>query len=112
MPRALPNVKTLSAAVCEVIASNRRDGYIPTRFIGITQDGMAPNLCEVSRNLIMNPETLEWLESGLQKYPTCLFLEDFVSRHGIEWGFDRAVVEAAAARAQRFDQIVGAKRYV
>lgn len=72
MPRLLPNVRSLSAAVSEVIQSNRRDGYNPTRFVGITQDGTAPNLLAVCRKLIMSPETLEWLESGLDKFPQIL----------------------------------------
>lgn len=111
MARPLPNVQTLSAAVCEVIDSNRRDGYNPTRFVGITQDGTAPNLLEVCRKLIMNPETLEWLESGLEGFPQILTLEDFVSRFGAAWGFDQTTVEMAASRVQRFDQIAGAARY-
>jgi hypothetical protein len=108
--RALPSVRYLSAAVLEVIDSNRRDGYIPTRFIGITQHGTAPNLLQVCRNL-MNPATMEWLETGLEAYPTCLFVEDFVSRFGADWSFDQEVINEAKARSERFDQVAGAVRY-
>ena len=111
MARALPRVRNLSAAVLEVIDSNRRDGYVPTRFIGITQHGTAPNLLQLCTNLIMNPATMEWLETGLEAYPTCLFVEDFVSRFGAEWGFDQATINQAKARAERFDQVAGAVRY-
>lgn len=111
MVRTLPIVRNLSAAVSEVITSNRRDGYNPTRFVGITQDGTAPNLFDVCRKLIMNPETLEWLETGLESFPQILTLEDFVSRFGPEWGFDQQTIDMASARAQRFDQIVGFTRY-
>ena len=111
MARRLPNVRSLCAAVSEVIRSNRRDGYNPTRFIGITQDGTAPNLLAVCRKLIMSPETLEWLENGLDKFPQILTLEDFVSRFGADWGFDEAAIETARARAQRFDDVAGAVRY-
>ena len=55
MARPLPNVRNLSAAVSEVIDSNRRDGYNPTRFVAITQDGTARNLLQVCRKLIMSP---------------------------------------------------------
>ena len=59
----------------------------------------------------MNPKTQEWLEAGLESYLQILTLEDFILRHGVEWGFDQASIEMAAARAERFDQIVGAVRY-
>jgi hypothetical protein len=111
MVRTLPRVQTLSAAVSEVIDSNRRDGYNPTRFVGITQDGTAPNLLEVCRKLILNPETLEWLESGLESFPQILTLEDFVSQFGAAWGFDTKTVEMAISRVERFNQISGGTRY-
>jgi hypothetical protein len=112
MTRLLPKVQTLSAAVSAVIDSNRSDGYNPIRFVGITQDGMTRNLVEVCRKLIMNPETLEWLESGLESFPQILTLEDFVSRFGATWGFDQTVIEMATSRVQRFDQIAGGARYM
>jgi hypothetical protein len=111
MTRPLPNVRTLSAAVSEVIDSNRRDGYNPTRFVGVTQDGTAPDLLGVCRKLILNPETLEWLESGLEKFPQILTLEDFVSRYGADWGFDQETIQMADSRVQRFDQIADFTRY-
>ena len=43
--RPLPHPSSLGEAVRAVIDSNRADGYPPTRFVGVTQDGLAPDLC-------------------------------------------------------------------
>jgi len=67
--RRLPNPQTLSDAVHEVIDSNTADGYPPTRFIGATQGGFAPNLLAVCSKLINDRETLQWLEKPLQGRP-------------------------------------------
>jgi hypothetical protein len=109
--RQLPKVRNLSEAVRRVIESNRSDGYTPTRFIQATGDGTAADLLSVCSKLISKGETLEYLESALRSYPTLLTLEDFVSRSGCEWGFDKSAIEAARARAAYFDQIAGNTRY-
>lgn len=111
MPRPLPNVQSLPDAVRSVIASNVADGYTPTRFAGVTQDGTAPNLVDVCRKLINDPATLEWIEGELEKFPNLLTIEDFVCRQGASWGFDQATIEMACARAVRFDQVAARTRY-
>jgi hypothetical protein len=95
-----------------VIASNIADGYTPSRFAGVTQDGTAPNLVDVCSKLINDPATLEWLENELRKRPTLLTTEDFVCRHGANWGFNQATIKAACARVTYFDQVAGNKRYI
>src|SRR5438552_3693906 len=90
--RPLPYPPTLSAAVREVIDSNRADGYPPNRFVGATQDGFAPNLLAVCSNLINKGDTLEWLEKALQSHPTLLTLEDLVCSYGSSWDFDAATI--------------------
>jgi hypothetical protein len=109
--RPLPNALDLHAAVRAVIDSNRSDGYQPNRFVGVTADGTAPDLLVVCKRLINKGETLEYLEPALKSYPTLLTLEDFVSRHGLEWGFDEATIETARARCAYFDKIAGRTRY-
>ena len=111
LPRPLPHPNALMDAVREVIDSNRADGYQPNRFVGATQYGNAANLLAVCRDLINNPETLEWLEKAMQSFPTLLTLEDFVCRYGSSWGFDAATIQVACARAVFFDQIAGHTRY-
>jgi hypothetical protein len=109
--RALPHAGNLSEAVRQVVESNRSDGYTPIRFIQATRDGTATDLLSVCSKLISKGETLEYLESALKSYPTLLTLEDFVSRRGSEWGFDKAAIETARARAAYFDQLAGGTRY-
>jgi hypothetical protein len=109
--RPLPTPPTLSAAVSLVIESNREDGYTPTRFIQVTQEGFAPNLLAVCSRLINKGEILEWLERALASHPMLLTLEDFVCLRGTEWGFDAATIQMACARATHFDRIAGGTRY-
>lgn len=109
--RPLPTPQTLSAAVRLVIESNREDGYTPTRFIQVTQEGFAPNLLTVCSKLINKGEILEWLEKALASHPMLLTLEDFVCVRGSEWGFDAATIQMACARATHFDHIAGSTRY-
>jgi len=56
--RRLPTPPTLSAAVQLVIESNHEDGYTPTRFIQVTQEGFAPNLLAVCSRVINKGEYL------------------------------------------------------
>ena len=109
--RLLPQVQDLRQAVRAVVDSNKNDGYIPTRFIQATGNGDRPDLLSVCNRLIMKGETLEYLESALRRSPTLLTLEDFVSKHGVTWGFSQEMVETARARAEYFDIIAGATRY-
>jgi hypothetical protein len=109
--RSLPSVETLCEAVIYVIQSNKNDGYLPNRFIQITQDGYAPDIFDICDRLITKGETLQWLESALTRFPTLLTLEDFVAVHGLDWGFSQYTVEVAKARVKYFDQISGGKRY-
>jgi hypothetical protein len=109
--RQMPHVQNVSQAVRLVIASNRSDGYTPIRFIQATADGTAPNLFEVCMRLVAKGETLQYLETALRRFPTLLTLEDFISRHGSEWGFDSVTVETALARSTYFDQIAKQVRY-
>jgi SRSO17 transposase len=109
--RELPKVETLREAVREIIESNIRDGYPPHRFIQATEGGNAADLGVVCERLINKAETLEWLEGALERIPTLLTLEDFVSRQGSEWGMSVETVEAAKARVERFDEIAGTARY-
>jgi hypothetical protein len=110
--RPLPNPPTLSDAVQEVINSNSADGYTPTRFMGATQSGLAPNLLGVCSKLINRGETLEWLEKALQSFPTLLTLEDLVCHYGSGWGFDATTIQNACARSSYFDQLAGHTRYL
>ena|SRR5947209_1308933 len=109
--RTLPAPRNLQGAVQCVIDSNSADGFAPSRFIQVTQAGTAPNLLAVCRRLITKGELLEYLESAVKRCHTLLLLEDLVSLHGAEWGFDDATIEMASARSVRFDQIAGGKRY-
>ena len=109
--RPLPTPQTLSAAVSLVIDSNRQDGYTPTRFIQVTQEGSAPNLLAVCSRLINKGEILEWLERALESHPMLLTLEDFVCIRGSELGFDAATIQMACARVTHFDRIAGNTRY-
>jgi hypothetical protein len=109
--RPLPAVTTLQEAVEQVINSNQRDGYVPTRFIQATEYGHASNLRAACERLIQKGETLENLEDALRKFPTLLTLEDFVSRFGDGWGFSRTTVDIAKQRVAYFDQIAGDTRY-
>lgn len=109
--RQMPSVETLREAVQQVIESNKRDGYVPTRFIQITEEGNAAGLLGICEGLISSGETLEWLESALRRYPTALTLEDFVARLGASWGMSDETVEAAKARVAYFDRLVGSPRY-
>lgn len=112
MTRPLPNVRTLNDAVRFVIDSNTKDGYVPSRFIQITQNGDAPNIFEVCRRLITKGELLETLEKDFAKYPAMVTIEDFVAERGREWGFDDVTIGNAQARSEYFDQLVKQKRYV
>lgn len=103
--------KNLQAAVRYVIESNCADGYTPSRFIQMTQDGTAPNLLSICTRLINKGELLEYLELAVKECPTLLLLEDVVAIHGAEWGFDERTIEMAAARSERFDRVAGSKRY-
>jgi hypothetical protein len=71
---------SLGKAVERVVTSNRKDGYLPTRFIQITEGGYAGDLLERCARVIEKGETLQYLEIALQRFPTLLTLEDFVSR--------------------------------
>ncbi len=108
----LPIVNKLSDAVRVVIDSNRNDGYTPSRFIQVTEDGEAQDLHAICEKLIVKGETLEYLEKALLKYPTLLLtLEDFIVRFGPTWGFSNEAVEAARARVVFFDRLAGGQRY-
>jgi hypothetical protein len=109
--RPLPHPHSLSAAVRAVIDSNRADGYPPNRFVGATQDGLAPNLLAVCCKLINKGETLEWLEKALQSHPTLLTLEDLVCCYGSSWGLDAATIQVACDRSAYFNQLAGHTRY-
>ncbi len=107
----MPHAHNLREAVQLVIASNRSDGYPPTRFIQVTEEGYADDLLERCTRLIEKGETLEYLDSAFQRFPTLLTLEDFVSRFGTDWGFPSTAIAAAQDRAAYFDQLVGGPRY-
>ena len=109
--RQLPKPRNLNDAVRCVIESNRSDGYTPTRFIQATEDGTSPDLLAVCTRLIKKGETLEYLDKALKQIPTLLTLEDFVSRRGSQWGFDKETIATALDRANYFDQIAGQIRY-
>lgn len=109
--RPMPRPTSLQAAVQYVIESNSADGYTPTRFIQITQDGTAPSLLAICTRLINKGELLEYLENAVKACPTLLLLEDLVSAYGTKWGFDERTILMAAARSEQFDRIAGGKRY-
>jgi hypothetical protein len=109
--RPLPQADNPQQAVRLVIASNRSDGYTPTRFIQVTEDGYADDLLDRCAKLIEKGETLEYLASALQRYPTLLTLEDFVARFGAGWGLPDTTLEAAKARESYFDQLANGPRY-
>jgi hypothetical protein len=109
VPRSLPHPPTLRDAVNEVIASNRRDGYPPQRFIGATQHGETSDLNRVCEQLILNPTTLSWLTEALMKHGQLLFLEDLVAEY--VYGLSSDAVKEAKRRVEAFDQLVGMKRW-
>ena len=109
MTRPLPNAQSLREAVRAVI--EQPDGYPATRFVSATQDGNAPNLVDVCRNLINNREAVEYREKELKTFPYLLTIEDFVWRQGSLWGFDERTIEMARACAERYDQVAGYTRY-
>lgn len=109
MPRPLPYPPTLRDAVNEVIASNRRDGYPPQRFIEATKHGEASDLTHVCEHLILNPGTLSWLADALMKHGQLLFLEDLVAEYS--YGLSSDALKEAKRRVEAFDQLVGMKRW-
>lgn len=109
--RPMPKARTLEEAVHLVIESNRSDGYSPNRFIGITEGGSAENLLGVCIRLIDKGEILDYLAGALERHPTLLTLEDFVSRTGSTWGFSDSTVQNAQARVKLFDTLAGGARY-
>ena len=109
--RPLPKVNSLAQAVMEVITSNQKDGYNPSRFIQITKGGYDDDLFMVCNSLICIGTTLEWLENALKKHPDLLTLEDFVARYGSTWNFSSETMSIAKARACYFDQLTKHQRY-
>jgi hypothetical protein len=65
----------------------------------------------VCRNLINNPETVEFREKELKDFPYLLTIEDFVWRQGSSWEFDETTIRMARACAERYDQVAGRTRY-
>ena len=63
--RPLPETQVLKEAVENIIDSNKKDGYPPTRFIQATEGGTAVDLKVVCERLIIRGETLEYLERAL-----------------------------------------------
>jgi hypothetical protein len=110
--RPMPTPENLQAAVHCVIESNSADGYTPSRFIQMTEDGTAPNLLAICTRLINKGELTEYLESAVKACPKILLLEDLVAIYGTQGGFDAPTIEMAAARSERFDCVAGFKRYV
>lgn len=110
MPRQLPKPATLRDAVKEVIASNLRDGYPPTRFIQATEHGEAKDLVGVCEHLILNPDTLSWLVQALEQHRGLLFLEDLVVEHG--FGLSLEAIEEAKRRVEALDDFVGGPRWM
>lgn len=111
MTRPLPTPQSLGDAVRDVIKSNIADGYTPSRFAGVTEDGTAKDLVGICGKLINDPATAEWLENELEKRPTLLTIEDFVCRYGSGWRFSQAIIDAACARVEYFDKIANRTRY-
>jgi hypothetical protein len=62
-------------------------------------------------NFIMNKATLEVVEKEIRDFPELVTIEDYVCRYGLEWGFERRVIDEACARVQYFNQIVGERRF-
>jgi hypothetical protein len=112
MPRDLPQVTLLRAAVKEVIRINTEDGITPTRFIQITWNGDLSDqeLHRACESLILKSEILEILETGIKR-GSLLTLEDFIAEHGKEWQFNDDVIRQAIARVKYFDLIAGSQRY-
>lgn len=110
--RNLPNAGDLRTAVWLVIESNRSDGYRPTRFIGATGGGNAPDLVQICTSLVAGGDTLMALEKALQRVPSLLTIEDLIARSGNLWGFSPPTIEMASARVDYFDRSAGFKRYV
>jgi hypothetical protein len=113
MSSQLPSPGNLEEATQEVILQNKSVGYIPTRFIGATQEGYAPNLVQVCTNLIHSDGAVQALLEAIPRYPGLLTLEDLVirSKHGKEWGFDPVTTERAEATVQLLDRLAGYQRW-
>jgi hypothetical protein len=68
-------------------------------------------LLQKCTELILSPSALSALVSALEKNRNLLFLEDFVARQGLDWGFAEHVVETARQHAKLFDELVNHTRY-
>ena len=106
----LPEVDSLQQAVDRVIRSNKKDGYNPTRFAGMTDGGEAENLRDICEGLILRGDTTA-MERFIEKGKAILAVEDFVVVHGERWGFAPDVIRAAQDRALYFDKLYGGRRY-
>ena len=112
MTQPLPFPKTLRAAVEAVIDQNEAVGYRPAWFkVRVKQATTVPKLHEACSNLILKPETLEWIEKSLSKHPCLLLLEDLVARHGEHYELGQDVIEEAQARVEWLDRLAGKRRF-
>lgn len=96
---------TLKEAVKEVIRQNKSIGYLPSRFISITQGGNADNLGEVVKNLVLKAELLEELEKAIKKYGDVLTIEDLISNEKGSFNMPDKVKIESMARSEWFKKI-------
>jgi hypothetical protein len=105
--RTLPKVSSLTDVVREI--KEQPEGDSVEGFDKAIREG---NLVEAFSGLIFKGITIDYLLDEVKKYGTTLTVEDFVSRHGVEWGFDEAAIFAACARTTHLDLAAGFTRYL
>jgi len=97
--------ETLKGAVSFIIKQNKEIGYIPHRFISITQNGNAGNLEEIISRLVLKAELLEEIEGQIKEHSDMITIEDLIMGEENNFGFSENVVEIARANLERFNQI-------
>ncbi len=77
-----------------------------TRFQQAIEGRSGQALIDLISRLINDPATLERFDKELGKYPGLLFIDDYVWRNGLAWGFNQQTVERASANSWYFDSVV------
>lgn len=110
--RPLPEVHGLVEAVEKVIQCNQEDGYQSNWFRALTGRWQAPELRQICERIIAD-EGVEGnpITSALREFPLLLTIEDFIVRHGPEWGFSGPTVALAKTRANLYDKVSGRFRW-
>lgn len=96
---------SLREAVIRVIEQNKSRGYLPARFIQMTENGYAQNLAQACENLLTSPNAFEQVERAIRNDPELLTLEDEIAKSLNGFGLSNAAVEQARARVEFLNRI-------